>query len=281
MIERRFAWMLLPALLGLATASQAQFLRAGGSTLVVSPLGNDSDTAELGWSLRPDGVVVSRTTSSAVGGAQASMSFAAGFGLLRSALSAEVVGVGPMRAQAAGTFASFNNFVGAAFFDRITLDGAGPVSLRIGTSLHSVLGAPDSETHAEVQLKVDAFSVGVTPLWRVDQSPIVHEGAGERRTASSFIVNGTAGQSFDLLVELSSLVSASTPAGQLGVRRAFADASHTGLVTITALSGSFASASGATYVAPVPEPATYISMAVGLALLGWRLRGRAGPVAAR
>lgn len=281
MLERRFAWMILPVLLGLGTAVQAQYLRAGGGTLVLSPLGNDSDTAELDWSLRSDGVVLSRATSSTFGGAHAAMSFAAGFGVLRSSLSAEVVGAGPMQAQAAGTFASFNNFVGAAFFDRITLVGAGPVSLRIGTSLHSVLGAPDAGTHAEVQLKVDAFSLGVVPVWRVNQAPIVHQGTGERRTAASFVVNGSGGQSFDLLVELSSLVSASMPAEQLGERRAFADASHTGLLTITPLSGAFTSASGATYVTPVPEPAGYLTMAVGLALLGWRMRGRAGPAAAR
>lgn len=69
---------------------------------------------------------------------------------------------------------------------------------------------------------------------------------------------------------------ASVRAGELGDRRAFADATHTGLVTITALTGSFSSASGATYVAAVPEPSAYLTMVVGIATVGWRLRARTG-----
>jgi hypothetical protein len=169
--------------------------------------------------------------------------------------------------------------VGAAFYDTITLGGpAGtPVSLRVDTSLHSILTVP-THGYATVQLQVDAFSVDSVPSGRISRTPIVHEGDGERTSTGTFTIYGLAGQSFDLSVELSSFVSVFTPVGESGIRRTSADASHTGQLTITALSGSFTSASGATYVSAVPEPASYVSLTLGLAMLALRTRRRGAEV---
>ena len=272
------AWLLLPALLGLATASQAQYLRAGGSTFASSLGSSDGDIKDPGWISASSATVITQETSSSIEGAYAHMQFAAGFGVLRSSLNAGVTRNGEVHASASGIFGPSPDYmVGASFYDTITLGGlAGtPVSLRVDTSLHSVLSVP-THGYATVQLEVDAFSVDSVPSGRISPGPIVHEGAGERTSTGSFTIHGLAGQSFDLSVELSSFVSVFTPLGESGIRLTTADASHTGQLTITALSGSFTSASGATYASAVPEPASYLSLALGLAMLAMRTRRRGG-----
>jgi hypothetical protein len=270
--------LLLPFLLTLAApGNAAQSLRAGGNALVQTLAGNANDWKEQDWLSSPGGPVV-RETSVQVGGTRASMSFTADFGVLRGDLKATVSGAGPLWAQAGGTFESFSNFVGASFADRITLAGAGLVSVVVSASLHSVIGDPNGDTTSEVKLKIDAYRNGLT---RIDLAPATHNVTGETTTTRTFTVNGTAGDYFDLYADLSGLVTARMREGMMGEYVAFADASHTGMVTITAQTGSFTSASGALYTAPIPEPGSWALMMLGLVTSGLWVRSRTRPVPLR
>ncbi len=270
--------LLLPFLLTLATPGHAtQYLRAGGNALVLTLAGNASDLKEQDWLSSPMGPVV-RETSVQVGGTRASMSFTADFGVLRGDLKATVLGTGPLWAQAGGTFESYTKFIGASFSDRITLVGAGPVSVVVSASLHSVIGDPNDDTTSEVKLKIDALRNGMT---RMEFAPLTHNVTGDTTTTLTFTVNGTGGDYFNLSADLSGLVTARMPEGVTGEYVAFADASHTGMVTIAAQTGSFTSASGALYAAPIPEPGSWTLMMLGLFASGLWIRGRSRPAPPR
>lgn len=237
------------ALFGVATTSQGQSsLRAGASAQVVSPAGNDFDTAEQDWMAAGDGSVVTRSASALGGANTAATTFTAEFGRLLATTSAAVNGVGPISVFSNGTFASINNFVGAGFFDTITLAGPGPVSLRISYSFHSVNVDPNSESLAETVFKLDTFS---STLGNRNEPAIVHSGAGAITNTASFVLNGVAGDQFDLLAEMSSFSSVVLPDGVSGNFAASSDATNTAFVTIEPLNGSFTTLSGAAY--PITE----------------------------
>lgn len=262
-------------LLALAATSQAQYLRAGGyaqSGIVVN-------TAEKDWVSAVAGDTLTRSTEAFLGfgGTNASMSYTAGFGILRGNLRAEVNGTGPLYAAAGGSFVSSTNFVGATFMDTITLTGAGPeTALTINYSLHSINEAPDAtNTHADAQLKIDMISLAPS-ITTIGVPGLIYNGIGNVTSSGSFEIHGVPGNSFLLFVELSGLVSATLPDGVTGHHVASSDASHTALLSIAPVTGSFSAASGASYaaLAPVPEPETYAMMLVGLGLLGVLARNR-------
>jgi hypothetical protein len=246
-------------LFGAATSSQGQSsLRAGASAQVVSPSGNDFDTAEQDWITAPDGTVLTRSASAQAGANSSSATFISEFGRLRGKTSAVVNGTGSLSASSDGPFESINNFVGAGFFDTITLSGPGPVSLRISYSFHSVNVDPNTYTLAQSTFKLDTFS---STLGNRNEPTIVHSGAGERMNTQSFVINGVAGDRFELLAEMSGFSSVNLLDGVAGEFMASSDATNTAYVTIEPVSGSFTSLSGATY--PISETSPEIKVMQG------------------
>jgi MYXO-CTERM domain-containing protein len=177
--------------------------------------------------------------------------------LLRGKATAQVSG-GTGNASGGGTFASFTNFVGAGFNDRITLAGPGAVTLRVLYSLHSIGSISGEGASTQGGLDVFAFNTGGGPV--LTGGRVWHLTPGENTTTLGFDITGTAGDQFTLQGELS--IFAGVVRTSVGSSSASLDADHTGLVSIEALSGSFASASGADY-APVPEPGSLLVLGLG------------------
>jgi hypothetical protein len=265
---KRFAFAFL--ILAIAGITNGQFLRAGARAQVVSIDGNDSITSESAWAMHGFGTVVSETATASAGANLADTFFSAEFGRLRGKTYARSSGTGGATVGSFGTFSSINNFVGAGFFDTLTLTGEVPVSLRINYSFHSINTLSAMNADATTVFKLDTFS---TSLGNQNIPAITHNGAGERTDSGSFIINGVAGNTFDLLAEMSSFSSSFLASSQTGTFTAVSDELNTGLITIDVISGSFSSASGSTYSAPVPEPASLAVLGLGGLLLS-RRRGR-------
>ena len=252
-------------ILGLASLSSAQFLRAGSFAQVVSAAGNPSQTNEQGWVASSAPAILSRSASAVAGGGSAQTTFISEFGRLRGSTYAETSGLGPLTSSSTGTFADFNNFVGAAFFDSITLTGVGEVTININFSFHSVNVDPNENTLAESEFKFDTFSSIEANTHNV--AKISHSGAGNRTNSGSVTITGPSGHKFDLLVALSGFSASRLPADVTNSYSASSDATNTALVTIQPVNGSFTSASGASYAEPVPEPATIAVLGMGMLAL--------------
>lgn len=252
-------------LLGLSSVSSAQALRAGARAQVISVWGTPSQTSETDWTVA---TVLTRSAEAHAGGGHATSTFTSAFGVLKGRTYAETSGTGPITSTASGTFADFNNFVGAAFFDRITLVGAS--SIRINYSFHTFNEDPNANTLAETEFKFDTFSSIPTNTFNV--AKFVHSGAGNHTNSGSVVINGPGGHTFDLLVAMSSFSNSRLADGVTDSYFARSDATNTAMVTIEPLSGSFTSASGSTYAAPVPEPASLATIALGLGALAGRRR---------
>ena len=210
------------------------------------------------------GDILTRSATANVGGGSASTSFFAAFGSLKGQTHANLSTTGSATASSSGLFSSFNNFVGASFYDTITLAGPGVVTLSINYSLHSINSDSNALTFAETQLKMDTYSLA---LGNQNAGAIVHSGAGNRTDSGVITVSGVAGQQFFLEGELSSLSSVIYGSSDSGTHTAESDALHTGTVWITPTSGSFTSASGSSYMAPVPEPMTIVVLGLGSGML--------------
>lgn len=257
------------AFLAFSAVSSAQFLRVSSSAQISTSAGNLFQTNELDWITSTVASPLTRTASVANAGGTAQTTFFSNFGQMKGSTYASLNTIGSGTASSRGLFSSFNNFVGAGFFDTITLRGVGPISLTINYSLHTVNVDPRAETFAETQLKVDVYSQDLG-----NQSPgaIVHSGAGNRTDSGTLVVSGFNGQKFDLHSELSSLSSVIYSSSNSGAMFASSDAMNTATFWITPTSGSFTSASGSTYALPVPEPMTVVVIGLGSGLLLRRRR---------
>jgi hypothetical protein len=258
MMNRIVLCIVFTSFCGLANA---QFLRAGGFAIAVNADGNPNQTSQQAWMSATALTTLTKTASASNDRGNARASFTSAFGVLRGQTSAHTNGTGPANSSASGTFFSFNNQVGAGFFDTFTMAGVGPVVLRINYSFHAINVDPNSSTVAESKLKLDTFSSTTTA--RVNLGQLVIDTAGEQTLTGSFEVSGVAGTKFDFLAELSSFSAVSLENGVIGSLTASSDASSTALLTVTAISGSYSTSSGATYAEPVPEPASLLALGLG------------------
>jgi hypothetical protein len=256
-------------LLSLAAVSSAQYLRSSSYALLSNAAGVRQDIDEVNWTLSSaTGSILTDAIADNTGG-YARSSYLAKFGTLKGESFAYLTGNGSASAQAHGRFDTFSSFVGASFYDTITLTGTGVVSLVVTYSLHSVNSDPTERTFAMSELKANTYS---TTLGNLNPVKLSHIGTGNETTTQSLLITGVAGNTFDLSLELANLSSVHFPTGFTGDERANSDASHTALLTIAATSGSYSAASGHAYT-PVPEPATMLALGVGsLACLSRRRR---------
>jgi hypothetical protein len=252
------------AFLAFSAVSSAQYLRSSAHAQVSTSAGNNFQTNEQSWIVSGSGDSLTRSASATVSGGTARTTFLSEFGSLKGITHSTLNTTGSATASSRGLFGSFNSFVGAGFYDTITLTGPGVVSLSINFSLHSVNLDPNVETFAETQLKMDTFS---SALGNQNIGAIVHSGAGNRTDSGVITVTGVAGQKFDLMGELSSLSSVIYGSSGSGSSTAESDALHTGSVWITPTSGGFVSASGSSYTAPVPEPMSLLVLGLGSGML--------------
>lgn len=243
-------------------SAQAQFLRASAVTTISDSAGGAFQSREQDWIIQGSTDTLIRSAYASTVHSMASASFAAAFGVLKGDVDAQTSNPGTTNHNASGrgTFFPFTNGVGASFNDKITLAGAPTVRLRVSYGLHSILEESGTGALAESALDTYAYPIAGGP---VRTSAIIrHNGPGEFRSAASFVIEGTAGSEWGLQADLYAFASvlSNTP----GFSSANADASHTGLITIEALEGTFSSASGHNYVAAVPEPASFAVLGVGL-----------------
>jgi len=259
----------------LASISSAQYLRASANAFASDVFGNDNQVAETGWSIASEGAALGHSVTARTANTSAHNEFGASFGHLRgrSTLST-VYSSGTVSAHAWGTFSSFDSGVGASFNDKITMDGVGPVTLRVKYSLHS--NQTISGAGGFSQSALDVFSYGDMITGQKTAGTTIHTGPGNNVTVRSYDVTGVAGQVFyinaDLKVFGSILLSSASPGDGTNVDN---DATNTGLITIEQISGSYTSASGHDYAA-VPEPASWAALGLGMiAMLRRPARARA------
>lgn len=252
----------------LVTVSPAQFLRSGAKAQIVNGLGNQYERRESSWVSATAGDVVSRVASVENPAGKATSGFHSSFGVLKGKAFASVNALGPASSQSSGSYESFNNFVGAALYDTITLVGAGLMELRLNYALHANNVDPGAETDVFAGLKLDVYN---TASGSLRPGAIIIDGPGNRTVTRTLSVFANAGTTITVSLELAAFASVLLSSGVPGTLTASTDAMNTGSLTIEAVSGSFTSASGASY-APVPEPASLAALSLG-ALALCRRRG--------
>ncbi len=125
----------------------------------------------------------------------------------------------------------YNNFVGAAFFDSITLTGVGEVTLNIKFSFHSVNVDPNETALVESEFKFHTFSTIPANIHNI--AKITHSGAGNKTNTGSVTITGPARHKLDLQVVLSGFSASRLPADVTNSCSASSDATNTALVTMT------------------------------------------------
>lgn len=225
-------------------------------------------------------------TSAAFGGGTARAHFEGRMGLLRAFAESSF----PYCCDAGGhrVVQGYSNAtVQGRFYDSIAVTGAGlapgtPVSYTVNFSITGALSSPSFESGgfltaygvAEVRLRDMASFAEVNKSW---------DASRDATGVFSLTLDTFVGRTISLSGMLAVGASVSDYA-RLG-RTAWADFGHSaGYQLVPSVAGlNTTGASGYDFAAaPVPEPGTWLSMALGLALLAWRRQSRhVRPVPAR